>query len=277
MGNSIANQFDANSNLILSVRTELCTISGVSTHETFSAAAYYECLNQVVLQATQGADGNVDLNVMGLAGSVSFWDLAPWNVASSTLISCTARDSRGNPALTIDDPKGNSSSRSSTGTSRATQFQQHLRQAGQGQNPPAPNQTLLPGSSGTIITTLILDGNSRQTQLIDDRDDVQLLGIRHARPRDGDDLPGWFHVAEPVRRGQRRDRRRLRSALNFDIRAVLQNRQWVDCGRVCMTIIPRIPICRAGSSLVSCLAYPVGAYVGFRVAGPVVLVSVLNF
>ena len=83
-------------------------------------------------------------------------------------------DSRGNRVLSID-PKGNSSITVFDGASRTIQTQQHLRQAGQGQNPPAPGQTFLPGSDGAIVTTFLLDGNGRQTQLIDDRGDITLF------------------------------------------------------------------------------------------------------
>jgi RHS repeat-associated protein len=173
LGNTVANTFDAAGNLIVVVRTEKYSVSTTPplATESFDTAAYYDCLDQIVLQASQGADGNLNSNVMGIAASLSFWQMAPWNVASSTLISCTARDSRGNQVLSID-AKGNSVVTVVDGASRAIQFQQHLRQLGQGQNPPAPGQTLLPASAGAIVTTLILDGNSRQTQLIDDRGNV---------------------------------------------------------------------------------------------------------
>jgi YD repeat-containing protein len=122
LGNTIANTFDANGNLVSVLRTEYCTISGVSTAETFASAAYYDCLNQMVLQAEQRADGNLNSNIMGIAASLSFWQMAPWNVASSTLISCRAFDSRGNQVLSID-PKGNSAVTLFDGASRAIQFQ----------------------------------------------------------------------------------------------------------------------------------------------------------
>ncbi len=170
LGNAVANTFDPAGNLVVAVRTEKCTIAATPAlpTESFAAAAYYDCLNQMVLQAAQGADGNLNSNIIGLTGSASFWDMAPWNVASSTLVSCQAFDSRGNPVLSID-PKGNSAVTIFDGASRAVQFQQHLRQQGQGQNPPAPGQTLLPGGGAVVSTAIILDGNSRRTQLIDDR------------------------------------------------------------------------------------------------------------
>ena len=133
---------------------------------------FYDCLNQLVLSASQGADGNLSPDVMAAAAAgVSFWELSSWNLSTSTLISCTAFDSRGNRVLSVD-PKGNSSVAVFDGASRMIQTQQHLRQAGQGNNPPAANATLLPGGGAVIETTSILDGNGRQTQLIDDRGDI---------------------------------------------------------------------------------------------------------
>ncbi len=72
------------------------------------------------------------------------------------------------------------------GTSRAIQTQQHLRIAGQGASPPVADEsnlaltldTQLPPArrrSACIVTTSILDGNGRLTQLIDDRGDVTLF------------------------------------------------------------------------------------------------------
>ncbi len=49
---------------------------------------------------------------------------------------------------------------------------QHLREAGQGQNGPAPGTSPLPFTSGSITTTQVWDGNGNLLQLIDDRGDV---------------------------------------------------------------------------------------------------------
>jgi RHS repeat-associated protein len=168
LGSFLSNTFDAGGNLIAAKRTELPTIDGANV-ETFSSAMFYDCLNQLVLAASQGADGNLNPDVMAQAAAgVSFWEMSSWNLSTSTLISCLAHDSRGNQVLNVD-PKANSVVQVFDGASRNIQTQQHLRQDGQGQNPPEPNQTLLPASAGTIVTTVILDGNSRPTQLIDDR------------------------------------------------------------------------------------------------------------
>ena len=66
-GNSVANGFDAAGNLISSTRTEVCTITTPTVaNESFSTAMFYDCLNQLVLQASQGADGNLNPNIIGL-------------------------------------------------------------------------------------------------------------------------------------------------------------------------------------------------------------------
>ena len=108
---------------------------------------FYDCLNQLVLQASQGADGKLNPNIMGLAAAgVSFWELSSWNLSTSTLISCSAYDSRGNRVLTVD-PKGNSSVAVFDGASRTIQTQQHLRQAGPGRQPAGRRQTFCPAAA----------------------------------------------------------------------------------------------------------------------------------
>ena len=57
---------------------------------------------------------------------------------------------------------------------KRNQAQQHLRISGQGQNPPANNETLRRAGTSTIVTSLILDGNGRTIQLIDE--DLSKLG-----------------------------------------------------------------------------------------------------
>jgi YD repeat-containing protein len=168
LGNVVANQFDAAGNLVGSTRTEKCTIPGVGTTETFAWAMFYDCLNQLVVQAVQGADGVLNANLVVYSNG-PFWQLS-----GSTLVTVTGYDSRGNRVLSID-PKGNSSITEFDGVSRTIQTQQHLRQTGQGQNPPAANETFLPGAGASVTTTILLDGNGRQTQLIDDRGDITLF------------------------------------------------------------------------------------------------------
>ena len=130
LSNVVAKQFDAGGNLVLSTRTEVCTIGGPDS-ETFAAAMYYDCLNQLVLQAEQGADGTLDTD---LVFSGAFWQLA-----GATLISCLACDSRGNAVLTVD-AKGNGVIAVFDGASRMIQTQQLLRTAGQGDNDPGVRQ-----------------------------------------------------------------------------------------------------------------------------------------
>ncbi len=129
---------------------------------------FYDCLNQLVVRAEQGADGNLNANLV-IYSNGPFWQLG-----GTTLVTCLGCDSRGNQALSID-PKGNSSITVFDGASRTIQTQQHLRQEGQGQNPPPASDSFLPGGGASIVTTMILDGNGRQTQLIDDRGDVTLF------------------------------------------------------------------------------------------------------
>ena len=58
LGNVVDNQFDAAGNLILSTRTETCTVTSPPVaDETFSSAMFYDSLNRLVLRAEQGADG----------------------------------------------------------------------------------------------------------------------------------------------------------------------------------------------------------------------------
>ena len=129
---------------------------------------FYDSLNRLVLQAEQGADGVLNANL------VLYFNGPFWQLSGSTLVTVTGYDSRGNRVLSVD-PKGNSSVTVFDGASRTIQTQQHLRQAGQGQNPPAANGTFLPGGGASITTTMLLNGNGRQTQLIDDRGNVTLF------------------------------------------------------------------------------------------------------
>ncbi len=168
LGNIVVNGFDGAGNLVSAKRTEECTITGVGTTETFSSAMFYDCLNRLVVQAEQGADGVLNPNLVVYSNG-PFWQLS-----DSTLVTVTGYDSRGNRAISID-PKGNSSITVFDGASRVIQMQQHLRQEGQGQNPPLAGDTFLPGSDGAIVTTFLLDGNGRQTQLIDDRGNITLF------------------------------------------------------------------------------------------------------
>ncbi len=165
LGNLVENGFDGSGNMVSVKRTENCTIPHVSTTETFSSAMFYDCLNRLVLRAEQGADGTFNANLV-VYNNGPFWQLS-----GSTLVNCLGYDSRGNRALSID-PKGNSSITVFDGASREIQTQQHLRQKGQGQNPPAVGDTFLPAGGASVVTTMILDDNGRQTQLIDDRGNV---------------------------------------------------------------------------------------------------------
>ena len=118
LNNVANNQFDASGNLVFSKRTEVCTITAPDVaNETFSSAMFYDSPKPTRPPRLQGADGNFNLNVIGLAAAFSFWEVSRWNLSTSTLISCTAYDSRGNQVLSVD-PKGNSSVTVFDGASR---------------------------------------------------------------------------------------------------------------------------------------------------------------
>ena len=200
MSNVVENQFDPSGNLTVSTRTEYCTITATPAiaAETFSSAMFYDCLNRLVLQAAQGADGNLNLDLVAVSNT-TFWQLA-----GTTLVTCLGYDSRGNRVLSVD-PKGNSSLTVFDGASRTIQTQQHLRGAGQGGNPPVNGQTLLPGGGASVVTTLVLDGNGRQTQIIDDRGDITLFAYDTMDREVQMTFQDGSTRTSVVRRGWRRD------------------------------------------------------------------------
>ncbi len=162
VGNIVEHQYDANGNVTLTTRIEKCTITAPSVpDEMFRTAMRYDSLNRLILTAQQGADGSLDEDIDLCACGV------PWVADRETLITLTGYDSRNNQTLTVD-PKGNTTITVFDGASRPTQTHQHLREKGQGQNPPEPNQSFLPFSGGTIATISVYDGNSRLVRLIDD-------------------------------------------------------------------------------------------------------------
>ncbi|MCE9551798.1 MAG: choice-of-anchor D domain-containing protein, partial [Planctomycetes bacterium] len=89
----------------------------------------------------------------------------------SSLIGYHGYDSRGNQVLAID-PKGNTTVTVFDGASRPVLVQQHLRRRGQGSQPPAAGETLLPFGGGAITTSTRYDANGRVTELVDDRGSV---------------------------------------------------------------------------------------------------------
>ncbi|MCG8585201.1 MAG: RHS repeat protein, partial [Pirellulales bacterium] len=58
------------------------------------------------------------------------------------------------------------------GASRATQLHQHLRERGQGDQPPAANTTLLPFGGSAVISQSLYDGNGRLKQIMDDNNNI---------------------------------------------------------------------------------------------------------
>ena len=152
LNNQIDYTIDAGGNVVLVTRTEKCTITSPTVaDEIFRSSMAYDALGRLVLSANQGADGNLSTDL-----------------ASSSLISLFGYDSRGNQTLVID-PKFNTTITVYDGAIRALQTQQHLREQGQGENPPEANESFLPGGGASIVTTMTLDGNGRMTQLVDDR------------------------------------------------------------------------------------------------------------
>ena len=57
LNNVTTNVYDANGNTVQSTRAEACTISGVTTIESFITFARYDVLNRTVITGSQGADG----------------------------------------------------------------------------------------------------------------------------------------------------------------------------------------------------------------------------
>ena len=168
MGNSVADPLNPAGNLVLSVRTEYCTInlsSGATAIAQDLLLGHVLRLPQpphIALQA--GGQRLVQRRSRGLH------ERPPsGNSPAKTLVPCQGYDSRRNQVLTVD-PKGNSSITVFDGASRTIQtpcsscgrparariraFARHL-----------PARRRRP----RVLTTLILDGNDRQTQLIDDR------------------------------------------------------------------------------------------------------------
>jgi len=115
--------------------------------------------SESVVSGSQGADGN-------LAGNIFAYPL--WPGLPSTLFSLFGWNSRGNRVTSID-PKLNVTVLVLDGASRLIETQRQLRQLGDGTMPPAANQSFLTAGKGIIRTEMVYDGNSRLTDLIDDR------------------------------------------------------------------------------------------------------------
>ena len=160
LGNSVATQFDANGNPVQMTRTEVCTITEPTVgNEAFVSFMWFDCINRPVISGTQGADGNLTTN-LNLC--------CPWMGLPSTLYSLTGYDSRGNKT-TVTDPKLNVVVMVYDGASRMIETQQEMRQNGDGRNAPASNKTFISAGGGIIRTEYVYDGNSRLTELVDDR------------------------------------------------------------------------------------------------------------
>ncbi|MBI1374571.1 MAG: hypothetical protein GC159_17780 [Phycisphaera sp.] len=156
-------KYDANDNTIAAVQTERCTITQPTVpDETFRMTMRYDSLDRQVVSAKQGADGVLDHNLN---------ECCTWPICTEALIYLAGYDSRSNATVTID-PRANTEINLYDGANRLTQILDHVRQDGQGSNPPAANQTFLPYGGATIRTTTNYDTNSRVVQLIDDNGGV---------------------------------------------------------------------------------------------------------
>lgn len=159
LGNLVEYEYDGNSNVTFVTRTEQCTITTPTVPpEVFREAMRYDSLNRMVVSLNQAADGTFDQNIEVCC---------TWPVETATIFSLSGYDSRGNQTVAID-PKANTTVTIYDGASRAIQVIQQLRDRGEGDQPPIEG-TFLPNGGATIVTTTIFDGNSRVTQLIDDR------------------------------------------------------------------------------------------------------------
>ncbi len=162
LGNTVSTQYDGNSNPILTISTEISTITAPATAtETFQSAMFYDCLNKPIATATQGADGSFTTDLTQISYS---------NQGSppATMFTLTGYDSRGNKTAAVD-AKGNSVLQIFDGASRPLESQQLMRQNGLGNQGPAANSTFQSAGRGLIRTQTLFDGNSRMFQMIDDR------------------------------------------------------------------------------------------------------------
>lgn len=142
LGNQVSNTFDANGNVIGSTRIELCTISGVSTVESFASQMRYDLLNRLIVLIQQGPDGNIDPN--------------PADSGNLSLFTYFGYDSRNNRTNLVD-PKGNTTIWTFDGASRQLTNNRTLRSGGVGTG----------GPTSTVTTTSFYDGNSRLIKLTD--------------------------------------------------------------------------------------------------------------
>jgi RHS repeat-associated protein len=128
--------------------------------------AYESCDPTDPFSAQQGADGQFTSDLLLCCS-----DPTP----ASTLVTLFGFDSRDNQTLTID-PKANTTVARFDGASRQTQTLQHMRLGGSGPNPPAGSTSFLEAGRGVIRTDVVLDGNGRVAELIDDRGAGTALG-----------------------------------------------------------------------------------------------------
>jgi RHS repeat-associated protein len=160
LGNVTENSYDGNDNLILSAQTQKATITAPAiADEIFRTANRYDCMNRLVLSATQGANGDLTTNLNACC---------TWPVQSTSPTTLLGYDSRGNKTVAID-PNGNTSITLYDGASRAIETVQHLRQDGQGDAAPQSGRSFLPSGGSVIRTQMRYDGNGNTVQIVDDR------------------------------------------------------------------------------------------------------------
>jgi hypothetical protein len=105
----------------------LCTITTPTVDpEVFRSAMRYDSLDRMVVSLNQAADGTFNQNIEVCC---------TWPVETATIFSLSGYDSRGNQTIAID-PKANTTVTIYDGASRAIQVVQHLRDRGEGDQPP---------------------------------------------------------------------------------------------------------------------------------------------
>lgn len=164
LGNTVAYTYDNNGNTTGVTRTELCTLDGPQTiePEIFRSLSRYDSHNRLIASIEQGADGEI---------SNDLETCCAWPVASSSIVTLLGYDSRNNLTLVID-PRKNTTVGVYDGASRIIRVDQHLRQLGLGDQPPATGSSFQANGRACITTTALYDGNSRIVRLIDDRGSV---------------------------------------------------------------------------------------------------------
>lgn len=143
LGNKIGYAYDANSNVVHTVRTEKAA-GFAGNDETFASRAWYDVLDRATVTAGQGADGSlVGTSLVGIYNTES-------------LVNMIGFDSRNNRTHMID-PRENTTRTDYDGANRTVQTEVQLRTNGSGTG----------SITARIATTMAYDANSRQTSITD--------------------------------------------------------------------------------------------------------------